>query len=1555
MRLGSALPRFALRRPVTVAMVFLAFLVLGSIAWKQIPVQLMPGGYNVPYLWLWVPYQDANPREIEQSIVRPMEDALETVPDLRTMRSRAATDHAGFQLQFEQHADMSEAWSDVMDRAERTMPELPDDAERYFVYKYNPSDQPVLWAAVTYPDSEDDPAYLLESRLVRSLERVPGVARVEYHGVHRARVYIDFHREAIERHGVNLYEVMESLEGDSFTVASGEVRDGGRVTLVRGVANYEGVESIASRPISGGLRLDDIATVVFGRPASTYIHRVNGQRAASLDVYKESGANTVAVCERVAKALSMLEQDPKLAGWTVERFFDQGALIQESIDNLFNAAIQGGTLAILVLFLFLRRLRATLLIALSIPMSLLMTLVVMYFLGESINLLSMMGLMLAVGMVVDNSIVVVEAIFQRREDGDSARESALRGTSEVALAILAATATTLVVFLPIILMSDDADFSFFMGRLGLPVCFALASSLLVALVFVPLVTSTRIGGQSAPPARWLSRLTERYVGMLRAALSRRSTSFLVLTVALASMWWPMEHLDRTDQDTGGIVDFVVTAQFPAYFDSEQVEHSLLAIEQILLDKREEWKIRAVRTRSRGYGRGRVMAFMEERERGDIQRDEILEKLEDLLPDEPGVEVWTGWSREEGAASRVGNEVSIRLAGDDSEVLAELGREVVGRLRESPGIVLAEVDDLDDGMDEMAVTVDRERAVRYGVATNVLAQTIAFGFRGTSLRPLVVDGKLIPVQAEFRREDRLDLDALEDFQVWSTTTGQVPVAAVADIGIRKGYREIERENRKTSIGIRVGLADDDLEQGREDILAALASLRFPRGYTVDLGGRFDALEEQDRAAKFALLMSVAFVFLLMGMLFESVWTPLCVALSIPLALFGVYWTLYLWKTPFEIMAGIGLVVLVGIVVNNAIVLVDRIQQHRTSGLSRDEAIVQGGRDRFRPIVMTAMTTIVGLLPMALGDANLVGISYQPLGRAIIGGLVASTMLTLVLVPLLYTYLDDLQALLAAALRRAVGRRDVQVVGMLLVLVLPVRTSGASDGAPPSSLQEDIEAIESAPGLGSDARDLSQTAAISRSLESNLGLRVQLSELEAARFRLKASWGQWVPQWGTSWRYRPWKSERWFDQYKSWERVEGSTADYNLSLGLNSPTGTSVSAVWSQGSYDQLTTYDPEVVIENPFDPDTPIEVLVNNEFHTRWSSLALEVNQSLLKGIAPFYNLQSMRQARAATTSAELVRDQEIATVVADTLKAYWDLAASLRIVEISRINHRLGEDQREVTRARIAAGDLAPIELLRIDETVASRSADLLEARRAAAEAEQSLKTLMGLAPDEESYGQSLQPVDGPTLDLPVRGRENSQQVALQQNPQLLLNRNDLDERRISWKLARHELLPTLDLNASLALNGTGFDAAESVSDVFSRKFPDFTVGMNLRVPLPDLGAIHGVKAADQEVAASLLRLQQVERSVLSGVESALRAIESYDAQLEVAAVRVSLAGQTADASEATYRAGRNTLRDVLEAQVALKEARQAQVVARVESLKARLDLEVLRGSLLDVLGLEID
>lgn len=526
----------------------------------------------------------------------------------------------------------------------------------------------------------------------------------------------------------------------------------------------------------------------------------------------------------------------------------------------------------------------------------------------------------------------------------------------------------------------------------------------------------------------------------------------------------------------------------------------------------------------------------------------------------------------------------------------------------------------------------------------------------------------------------------------------------------------------------------------------------------------------------------------------------------------------------------------------------------------------------------------------------------------------------------------------------------LVPLFLIWVSPL---SAQSVAPSTSLQEDIEAIEGLSALGDDARVLALDEALQAALSGNLGLRVVVRNLSAARSRLKASWAPFMPYATGSWGYQPSKSERWFDQYKTWERTEGHNANYSVGFGAVLPTGTRFTANWSQGEFKRASTYDPEIFVDNPLAPDEPIPLLQNNEFQTKWSALSFTLNQSLLQGISPRYQLRAVDQARVAAERVELEQDKEIATVVSDVLKAYWDLVAARRGVEIQRIDRRLAQEQRTITEARITAGELAPVELLRIDETVATRQLELIEAERAAAEAEQRLKFLMGLQRGEELYGARLRPGDGISSGLPARDAEASFEVALRANPDLLIARQAVTTASINWKAQKHELLPDLDLAASLSLNGSGFDHKEATSDVFSHQFPDLSLGMNLTVPLPDMAAIYSVRAADQEVESARLSLRVAEMQVLSGLETSLRSIASFGAQVDVARVRVDLAARTAEASEATFAAGRNTLREVLEAQAALKEARVALVQSEVEQLKARVDLEVLRGSLLETLGVQ--
>ena len=1023
--IGRVLPRLSLRRPVASLTLFAAVLLVGAIAWHLIPLQMMPTGYDHPYLWIWAPYRNATPLEVEEQIVRPVEEYFGTLSNLRHMDSESSSDSAFFALEFEEGTDMAEAYNQALDRIERSYPELPDDLEQFYIYRYDPSDEPIIWAGISVPEGAEDIAHLLEARVQKKLQRVPGVGNVDLWGADRRNIYVDFHHDAVDAMGVNLYRVIPAMAADNFTLPGGKVREPGRVIYLRSLARYESIEEIARWPIRPGLQVEDVADVVHAAPVATYINRINGQPGVSLGVYKESTANTLAVSEAVARLLTEeLKDDPALAGFEFIVLFSQGELIDESIDNLTQAALVGGSLAFVVLIVFLRRLRMTLVVAAAIPVCILIAVTVLYFQGETINLLTMMGLMLAVGMVVDNSIVVVENIYRHRQEGAKPFRAALFGSGEVSLAVTMATLTSVVVFLPIMFLTGGGMFSFFISRVGLPVIYALVASLFVALLFIPLATTRLSAGKPVRTGRVLEWTRKIYGRALDWILDHRvdgvaiAVGFIVLTLMVSST------LEETDVSEGNLNDFICRVQFPENLTFDEKEEILVDLETSILGKREEWSIDAVRTRyNSGNSRGGVRVFLEPRGRGDVSREEIVEQVEEILPDLPGVEAWVGWQRSEGGGEA--NQVGLDLFGPETQVLAELGTEVKRRLQDVEGVVSVEYEAEEDASDELQVHIDREAAARYGVDPATLARTIQFAMRGTRLPDYRSGDKDIDVIAEFRLEDRADREALQDFRIWTATGETIPLGAVAELVPSRGFGEIDRRDRRTWLGITVNLEGEDLQAAYARIDGALATLEMPRGYSWDRGDRFLEMMEDQKQQQAAFYFAIILVFLLMGVLFESVALPLCVIASVPFAICGAYWMLILTGTSFDMMAGIGMVIMVGIVVNNAIVLVDLVQLNRAQGMDRRAALTHAGRQRYRPILMTAATTVVGLIPMAFGDASLVGIPYKALGRVVIGGLITSSVMTLLWVPLLYTMVDDMRAWGRRLVRYALGKKKESV--------------------------------------------------------------------------------------------------------------------------------------------------------------------------------------------------------------------------------------------------------------------------------------------------------------------------------------------------------------------------------------------------------------------------------------------------------------------------------------------------------------------------------------------------
>ncbi|MFT7520452.1 MAG: HAE1 family hydrophobic/amphiphilic exporter-1 [Kiritimatiellia bacterium] len=1002
----SWLPRLAYDHPVTVLMLGVALLVLGSIAWMRVPLQLMPAGMERSTLFLRVANPGSTPQETDAQVVRPIYGQLSTIPGIKSLQSDASADSAEFQIQFHPSISSEEAYNSVLDRMERVMPDLPTEASRYFLFKFSMDDAPILFMGATLPDEVEDPYYVLTRIVQPRLERVDGVAEVQVRGVPQRNIYIEFDRERIIAHGVDVGALQSRLQADNFQMAAGRLIDKDQVRFVRSLSRISEVEELQQYPVRDGLVLSDIADVQMRSAWSADIARLNGMEVALIIVRKESDANMVDTCQRMLNAIADLNDEERLQGAQLMPFFNQGEMITKSMDNLLWTAVIGGVFAVVILYLFLREWRMTLLISAAIPFSLLITVAVLYFRGDSLNVLSLMGLMLAVGMVVDNAIVVVETIYRRRSDGAGVREAAVGGVGEVNMAIIMSTATTAVVFLPLMLMTGNATFGTFLQALGFPVVFALIASLLVALVFAPLATRyVGIKHVKADP-RWLVWLNDRYASLLnRALLHPFDSAALLIAVLVVTVAVPMQQVQCTPVDEDTQKEFSIFVSVPPQASPRERSVILREMEDRLKAKLDDWGINAFYAEvDANNTSGEIQVFL--KADAPMPRPKIMEEVRKVLPNTQAGVVWSvGIASERGSKSKVG----FTINGEDMKLLVGLGEEAVRRIEGMPGISGARVDMVNSGSDEIRLTLMQDALDRYGISGASAGQTLAFYMRGSGLEPMRMGGREVEVIKRFELEDRNDLQSVLDSPIWSAKTQRlVPLRALVDAEMGKGPGTIRRYDNRTGVRLSVDLAEDvDPEMGLKIIGAALSDMDFPRGYGWEKGDQFSKMDSDLSEMGFTLLMSVIFVFLLMGILFESWILAMSILSTLPMAITGAFWLLWLTGTPFDMMAGIGLVILVGVVVNNGIVLVDLVNQLRSEGMERRAALVEAGRRRFRPILMTALTTICGLIPMAIGGSDFVGIPYAPLGRTVIGGMAAATLLTLIFVPWLYALLDYLR--------------------------------------------------------------------------------------------------------------------------------------------------------------------------------------------------------------------------------------------------------------------------------------------------------------------------------------------------------------------------------------------------------------------------------------------------------------------------------------------------------------------------------------------------------------------
>ncbi|HYC77772.1 MAG TPA: efflux RND transporter permease subunit [Planctomycetota bacterium] len=1009
---------FTLSRRVTVLTVAVLSVVVGLLSYARLPLELLPPGYVAAQLTVWIPLSAANPVEVQETVVRPTEENLRTIPGVVRLTTFAGPNVARLNLSFSKKVDMDLAAAEVRDRVERTRVVWPREVRRYLIYRFNAdTDLPVLSFGFTFDADAEDLAYLVEERVVKPLEATPGVARAEVWGLldDQVRIYVD--RGKASAAGVDLYRLTQDLEASNLDVVGGEIEDGGVRYSLKTAGRFRSLEDVRSYPVRPGLTLGQIADVRPEQAVRDFVALSRNRPAMWCMVRKESTANTVETCRLARRVVAdVLRNDPRLleagVSFDLEDARDMGALIEEALDRLAATALEGGWLAAAVLLWFLRRVRLTLVISLAIPLSLLLATCCVAATGGTLNLLSLLGATISVGMLVDNAIVVVECIQQKRELGMSPAAAAVAGASEVALAVTLSTLTTVAAFLPLIFMSGDHDGGFFTAAVGIPLCYAVLSSLAVALVFVPLATVVlypRGAGRAEAP--WIARLRESkltalasdvFARALRAAIRRRGVVVLGVAagaIALTAASW--EKVPKAGFGEGGGGSIEVEVQFDRNFTLNDAYRAMTVLGRHVEEKSEEYGVRDFWT---FFRRNRGELDIELRDRDPRRTLEIAKKLRESLPQLPGARIQAGRKDNQGSEKSKG---AYRLMGPEVAVVEEWARTAVGVAEAVPGVVRVK-SDLEPAEHEIHISPDREKLRRSGVVPEALWGTVQYGIRGFALNELASGEREIPLIVMYEGGDEATLAELRDLPIFTRAGARVPMSAVADLAVTRGFSEIRREGGKTGATITVDFesADRGGDEARRRVREAFDRLPLPDGY-----GFADATAAETEAGqkemRDAALLAATFVFLLMGILFESFVLPFAVLLAVPFSWMGALWMLAATGVPLDLIGYISTVLLVGVVVNNGIVLIDCAHRLRAEGRDRVDALVEAGRLRLRPILMTSLTTVLGLLPTAFAEDADAVISYRSLATAVIGGMTAATLLQLFVTPLAYLFLDDLR--------------------------------------------------------------------------------------------------------------------------------------------------------------------------------------------------------------------------------------------------------------------------------------------------------------------------------------------------------------------------------------------------------------------------------------------------------------------------------------------------------------------------------------------------------------------
>jgi HAE1 family hydrophobic/amphiphilic exporter-1 len=1498
------LTNISIKRPVFATMVIMSFMVLGAVSLTRLGIDLFPE-VNFPFVNVSVIYPGAAPEEVETLVTRPIEDAVAGINGVKRVISTSTEGFSRVGVELRLETDPQAATAEVREKVAAIRSRLPEEIEDPTIERFDVAALPIMTFAVGSVQPSDVTRRQVEDDLKPLIEQIDGVAAVQVNGGEVREIQINLDPRRLEALGLPLSQVAATLAAENLDVPGGQVKRDGRSISLRTKGEFRSLQEIEQmilRSDAGStVRLKDVGVVVDGYEDKTSTTRLDGADAVSFSVRKQSGANTVEIADRVDATVALMA--PRFPALQIKTVHNDADFIKENVRDVRSHILFGGLMAVLIIFVFMRDWRSTLISALALPTSVIATFFFMWAVGFTINMMTLMALSLVIGILIDDAVVVRENIYRHMEQGEDPYTAARNGTAEIGLAVMATTFTILAVFLPVGFMTGLVGQ--FFKSFALTIAFAVSMSLLVAFTLDPMLSSrfvryippeertrTRMGRMLESWGRFYDRIDRRYHGILAWAVRRPWQVIGIAAVIFLASLSTLRVIGTEFVPAEDRGQFEVVAELPPGTSFEQSVAMVALIEQqvqSLPEVRQVFSTVGVNGDALKANLRVKTTPKRERKRGLA---EIKVDTRTRIAQVPLVKaIVTDPEFMQGAPTEA--PLSVFLRGDDIVELQRLSDDIVSRIRQVPGAV--DVDSsLEGGQPEMVARVNRELAADLGFDVGTVAMQLRGMVEGVVPTRLREGDKEYDIRVRLAPEFRDDFTVIARAPLHSPRGSLVRASDIVTLEPGLGPTSIEREQRRRQAKIGIELADRPLGDVTNDVAAVMAGLQLPAGVEWGFAGDVEMMQESAAAMGLAMILAIAFIYIVLASQFESFTEPFLIMLSLPLAVVGALLAILLTGNNLGMPAMIGMVMLMGLVTKNAILLIDVTNHHVAEGLPVEEAILKAGPLRLRPILMTTMAMILGMLPSALGRGE-GGEFRAPISIATIGGLITSTALTLVVVPVAYLLLSRFLARLKSW--RASGATmhpAVRIAGAVLIVAfvgwfitaatafgqsLPDLKVGPSESRG-AGLQPGQSPGSREPGLQpGQPITLSFDQALDMAFNANEGLKVTQEQVREYQARVAEAKTSFLPSVDLNFLYTP--AQR-----------------FPL---IRIPAGI--------------------------FGPD---EQTFQAAF-TRRNIMQFDVTQPLYTG----GRLSSAYGIQAATFDASKLQleraRQELRYRVVETFYAALMNEQGVRVAEEQIA---LAEKQLALAKTRFAAGTVARLDVLQAEVELANSRARRIQARAAVDTAYQAVRTVLSLPQTQRIL------LTGNLDERPAGMDRAAFESTLPARPDLRVFSAQRDAATHAVQLANAHWKPSLALTGNLQYQDDG------LGGFLSSDNQSYTVGIALRVPL------FAAPAAAAKRTVAQAQVKQAEHGLNAATDAAHLELESawtsFEAADEVVSTQLKaldLARESVSIAQVSYENGVITSAELTDAQVRLLQTEWLLMQAKYSRIVAAARAKVAAGT----------